>query len=150
MFQNSIRAGRGGIPTSAAAAALRFPSKRASTSALAVGEVAGVLDRLALNRRPRADLALARPRREVRVGLLVAHHRHGPRRAPDSRAVPVKAHRRDRMRAQLAPLPALEIRVEHEAALVHRFHEDDSHGRDSAHSDRRERHRVRLGQYRAI
>src|SRR5947209_20277102 len=62
-------------------------------------ECARVLHRLALPRRPRAELAASRARREVRVRLLGAH-RLGLTLDPHLalERLPVEAHRRFRMR----------------------------------------------------
>ena len=93
-------------------------------------EIARVLDRPALLRRPRADLAAARARREVRVRLGVAHRLRGALDAHlHLERLPVEAQRGALRRQQLAPLSALVVRVEDEAALVDVLEQDDANAR---------------------
>src|SRR5438128_1273621 len=74
----------------------------------------------ALRRGPGADLAAARTRGEIGVGLLVAHGRGRTFDADlDLERLPVKAERGPFRRQKLAPLSALVVGVEDEAALVH-------------------------------
>ena len=104
-------------------------------------EITRSLDRPALLRRPRADLAPARAAGEVRIRLLA---RDRPRTPFDAHLplerLPVKAHRRLRMRDQLAPLAALVVRVENEAFVVHALQQQNADGGLSirAHGSERE------------
>ena len=108
------------------------PVRRASDVAsielfLVVGntlcEILGVLDRLALNRSPGADLTFARAGGEVSVGLIIGNNLdrtlgadlHLERR-------PMEADGSNRVSAKLASLATLEIRVENKASLVDIFH----------------------------
>src|SRR5213076_2279809 len=81
----------------------------------AVLEVARASHRSALARRPRADLAPASARREVRVRFLVRDTRDAtlhPHLALELR--PVKRHRGAPVRGQLASLAALDVGIEDE------------------------------------
>src|SRR6185503_4513775 len=103
------------------------------------------LQRLALSRGPRSDLAEAIATGEISVGFLVRDLRHGSLDSDlnvDRR--PVKAECGDGMREQMSSLSPLIIRVEDEPALVERFQQDDSHRRLPAFLDGTERHRVGL------
>src|SRR5450759_4901465 len=76
-------------------------------------------DRAALLRRPCANLAAALPAREIRVGLLDAHRaRHAFHADLAHQRLPVKAHRRLRVREKLASLAALEVGVEDESEFI--------------------------------
>src|SRR5512141_624414 len=91
-------------------------------------EIRCVIDRLALNRSPCADLALARTRGEVRVCFRVRYLLDRAFGAHlDFKRRPVKADRGDGVRSQLASLATLEVGVEDEASLIHVLHQHDSH-----------------------
>ena len=142
LCQNSMRSGASRKPDQCGGRGTGRPAKRASISRSARVEIAGLRHRTALQRGPRAELASARPRREVRVRLLVAHLARSPLDAHLAlQRLPVKAHRRLRMREQLAALAALVVRVEDEAALVHSLEQQDAHGwlAIRAHGAKRER-----------
>src|SRR5687768_13088660 len=62
----------------------------------------------------------------------------------------MEADRCDGMRAEITPLSSLEVRIENESPLIDSFHENDSHRRSPVHSDRRERHRIRIRKNRAV
>src|SRR5688500_1913567 len=113
----------------------------------AAGKVTGMRERAALDRCPRADLAAARARREVRVGGLGRHRSHisfDPHLHFEW--LPVEDHRRDGALEKLAALAALEIRVEDEAAVIDPLEKNDANGRPAIAADGGERERRRLWQ----
>ena len=98
-------------------------------------------ERLALERRPGADLAAARTDGEVPVRLGRRHPRDrpldadllvGPR--------PVRADRGPGIGLDLGRLAAAVVGVEHDAALVHFMHQDDAAGRPAVGRARGEGH----------
>src|SRR6185503_2335190 len=79
-------------------------------------EIARRFHRPALPGRPRAQLAHARPRREVRISLRDTHRSKRSLHANLTlERLPVEAQRRATVEAHVARLAALEIRVEDEA-----------------------------------
>ena len=88
-------------------------------------EVCPAADRLALTGRPGAELARARPRREIHVGLGRLDLRDLALDADLSTdRVPVEDERTSWVLAEVARLPALVVRVEDEPAPVHSAEED--------------------------
>src|SRR5882724_6579017 len=101
--------------------------------------------RTRLLRSPGADLAGARPRREIGVGLFRGHLLHGPFDTHLAlRGFPVKAERRLRMGQQLSALAALVVGVEDESAVIHALEQHHPQRGHAVRPDGGQRHRVRL------
>jgi hypothetical protein len=114
-------------------------------------EIGRTRQHLALIRGPRADLAAARARREVLVGFRIIDLLDRALDANlDLERLPMERERSARIRGKLTSLPAAQIGVEYEPAVVHRLEEHESRRRLPVASDSRQRHRRGLGKDRAV
>ena len=144
--QNSISAG-----DDAVAAPVRRARDVATLEARGDGgelrlEMRAVRDDRGLLRRPRAELAAARTRAKVGLGLLAGRLL---RRADDLQLPleqdPEEVRGDAGILGDRVPLRALVVREEREAALVEPLQEDDARGGRAGRTDRRHRHRGGLG-----
>ena len=141
-YQNSMRSGR----TTIAAPVRRTRHRDAFEALLELGDArferAAIRQRLRLQRRPRADLAAARARREIRVGF---GRRTAFDTSPSTRTctcsreqLPVEAQRNLRMRGELRALGAFVVREEAEAVRIDALQQHDAR-RDATRAHRRSR-----------
>src|SRR5204863_6432631 len=116
--------------------AIAAPVRGTRDLALAIGrfdlreaavEIAAARNHGALVRRPRADLAAARARREVRIRFLFGrlHHRALDLHLAFERG-PEEAERHARVLGDLRAFAAVVVRVEDEAVLVEAFEQNDA------------------------